>query len=220
MSPWHLLRRLWPYQRLRALVRRRYGSGRGLLRLLLARLELLAGTLARFTPPLVAPRRLVFVCQGNICRSAFAAAQATELGLAATSLGLATTTGAAPPAVAVAAAARLGIDLRRHRACDWNDFVLMPGDLLLAMEVRQAHELLRRLNGRADVGVALLGLCGRPTLPHIHDPFTLDAAYFDTCFVHLRRAVQCLPRGRLQLNASGAGPGANPPGGRPHPEAR
>jgi protein-tyrosine phosphatase len=66
---------------------------------------------------------------------------------------------------------------------------VQPGDLLLAMEVRQVHELTRRLGGRTDVQVALLGNWCSPPAPHLHDPFTLSDAYFDTCFARIHQAV-------------------------------
>lgn len=176
-------------------LRRRFGTWRGLVRLLLAELALSRGKLDAFLPAsLPAPRRLVFVCQGNICRSAFAVQAAQGLGLPVASLGLATCSGAAAPAAARAAAARLGVDLHAHRALDWTDFDVQPGDLFLAMEVRQAEELQRRLAGYEAVAVSLLGLWCEPPRPHVHDPFTLSADYFDTCFGHLAQAVRALRR--------------------------
>ncbi len=180
---------------MKALLDARFGTWRGLARLLLAYGELATGRLWRFRlrePRAV--RRVVFVCLGNICRSAHGEQVAREFGLSAISLGLSTTTGAASPEQAVAAAGRQGVSLARHRARDWKDYVPQPGDLLLAMEVRQAHELRRRLGPRRDVQVALLGLWCRPPLPHLHDPFTLGDAYFDTCFARVRQAVARLAR--------------------------
>lgn len=186
-----------------ATINRRYGTWRGLVRALLARAELAAGRLEDFRlkdPDVV--RRVVFVCLGNICRSAYGHQVADELGLAVASLGLSTSTGAASPEAAVAAAGRLGADMGAHRATDWGDFEVRPGDLFLVMEVRQAHELRRRLKGRADVRVALLGLWCEPLMPHLHDPFTLSDGYFDTCFARVRQATiklaRTLPRARLQ----------------------
>jgi protein-tyrosine phosphatase len=178
---------------MRKTVNRYFGTHRGLVRLALAYLELATGRLSSFRPnKSVTPRRLVFVCQGNICRSAFAEKVAASLGLPVASIGLSTTTGAKSPAEAVKSAGRQGIDLTEHRAVDWEDFKVLPGDLFLAMEIRQAHELRRRLNGRTDVSVSLLGLWGAPLMPHIHDPFTLSEEYFDTCFIRVQHAVSGL----------------------------
>lgn len=180
---------------MRALVRRRFGSARGLVRLALAQLELGSGALASFQlrrPQDV--RRVVFVCLGNICRSAFAQQIAIGHGLPTASLGLSTTTGAPSPAPAIEAAQRQGIVMHAHRATDLHDFVILPGDLLLAMEVRHARALRRRLWARPDVQIALLGAWCSPPMPHLHDPFSLSADYFDTCFGRVRQAVGALNR--------------------------
>lgn len=178
-----------------ATINRRYGTWRGLVRALLARLELAAGRLDGFhlrDPEKI--ERVVFVCLGNICRSAYGHQVARELGMQVASLGLSTSTGAASPDAAVEAALRLGVDMAAHRATDWSDFETRPGDLFLVMEVRQAHELRRRLKGRADVRIALLGLWCEPRMPHLHDPFTLSDGYFDTCFARVRQATMNLSR--------------------------
>lgn len=168
----------------------RFGTWRGLLRLLLAYGELSCGRLYRFRlrRP-VAVRRVVYVCLGNICRSAYGDCIARDLSLPVASLGLSTSTGAASPIEAVDAARRAGIDMVGHRALDWSDFEVRSGDLFLVMEVRQAHELRRRLGSRADVEVCLLGMWCMPPMPHLHDPFSLSPAYFDTCFRRVREAA-------------------------------
>lgn len=175
---------------MKAWIDRRFGTWRGLLRLLLADAELASGRLRAFRlrdPGQV--RRVVYVCLGNICRSAYGDKLAREFGLEVASLGLSTSSGAASPAEAVEAARRQGVDLDAHRALDWSDFKVRPGDLFLVMEVRQAHELRRRLGARDDVQVCLLGMWCTPPMPHLHDPFSLSADYFDTCFKRVRQAT-------------------------------
>lgn len=182
---------------------RRFGTWRGLVRALLARAELAAGRLRPFQlkqPETV--RRLVFVCLGNICRSAYGHQVAIEYGMRVASLGLSTTTGAHSPEQAQASAARQGVDMTDHRATAWGDFKTEAGDVFLVMEVRQAHEMRRRLGPRTDVQVCLLGMWCDPVMPHLHDPFTLGDAYFDSCFQRVRQAVRALsaelPGARLQ----------------------
>ncbi|WP_036171798.1 hypothetical protein [Massilia sp. 9096] len=174
-------------------INRQFGTFRGLVRLGLAYAELATGRLSAFQlrrPENV--RRLVFVCHGNICRSAIAHRLALAEGLPVASLGLSTSTGASSPKQAVAAAARAQVDMSTHRATDFTDFEVQPGDLFLVMEVRQAHKLRRRLGARDDVYVCLLGMWGSPVMPHLHDPFTLSDAYFDTCFARVKTAVRRL----------------------------
>lgn len=180
---------------MKAWIDHRFGTWRGLLRLLLAYIELATGRLRTFRlrhPEQV--QRMVYVCLGNICRSAYGDNVAREFGLEVASLGLSTATGAASPAEAVDAARRQGVDLDGHRALDWGDFNVRPGDLFLVMEVRQAHELRRRLGSRSDVQVCLLGMWCSPLVPHLHDPFSLSAQYFDTCFTRVRQATVRLDR--------------------------
>lgn len=176
-----------------SLINRRFGTFRGLVRSLLAHAELATGRLRPFQlhqPDAV--RRVVFVCLGNICRSAYAHQIAIAEGLEVASLGLSTSTGGSSPAQAVQAAARAGVDMAAHRSTDFKDFKVQPGDLFLVMEVRQAHEIRRRLGPRDDVQVCLLGMWADPVMPHLHDPFTLSDAYFDTCFVRVTAAVKRL----------------------------
>ena len=189
------------------LINRRFGTFRGLVRAALAYAEWGTGRLRAFRlrDP-AAVNRLVFVCLGNICRSAYAHQIALAEGLNVASLGLSTTTGVGSPAEAVEAAERSRVPMAQHRATDFKDFKVQPGDLFLVMEVRQAHELRRRLGERNDVQVCLLGMWADPVMPHLHDPFQQSAEYFDTCFERVRAAVRRL--GAQLPNAKAALPAA------------
>lgn len=169
----------------------RFGTGRGLLRLLLSYGQVTL--LGRAVPDPASVKRLVFVCQGNICRSAYAEATARARGLGAASFGLSTESGklAHPPAIATAAV--LGHDLSGHRTTRREDFKPQPGDLYLVMEVRQ----LARLAVDPQLAAAprdLLGLWTRPKVPHLHDPYGLDPAYMLTCLNRIEAAVDALAR--------------------------
>ena len=59
--------------------------------------------------------RLVFVCQGNICRSAYAEARARAMGVEALSFGLGTQGGDESPPLMRRLAADAGLDLAAHR---------------------------------------------------------------------------------------------------------
>jgi protein-tyrosine phosphatase len=186
-------------------INRTFGTWRGLIRLLLAYAELATGRLRMFQlkrPEAV--QRLVFVCLGNICRSAYGHQIAERIGLPTASFGLSTSSGAPSPDVALAAAARRQVDMTAHRALDWRDFKPQPGDLYLVMEVRQARELRRRLGDRQDVQICLLGMWCKPIMPHLHDPFTLSNAYFDTAFRRVEQAIYKLSAalpGQMRRNA-------------------
>lgn len=146
--------------------------------------------------------RLVFVCQGNICRSPYAEARARALSLDAASFGLAVLgpTSADPTAVRVARAR--GMDLTAHRARSTWELEIVPGDLLIAMEPRQAWRLRSRF-ARSGAQVTLLGLWCPDLRPHIQDPYGLAEDYFATCFRSIDGAI-----GVIASRLAGKGRGA------------
>jgi len=178
-------------QRAAQLIDVNFGTFRGLVRFLLGEFEYLSGRLAPFTTsrPLEV-HRLVFVCLGNINRSAFAAEVARIDGARVISIGLSTTTGAPAYDRAITTAKLFDIDLENHVATDYSDYRYSQGDLLLAMEVRHVKELIQR--GIPSQSIALLGHWGAPHRIHIHDPHVLSELYFQTCFLILYSATKRL----------------------------
>ena len=169
----------------------RYGTFRGFVRLRLTQAELLLGRGGVETGPARDVHRLVFVCHGNICRSAFADVLAREAGMRAASFGLSTDQGKPAHGPAIAAAAAMGHDLSSHAACRAEDFAPEAGDLLLAMETRQ----LRRLAADPRLGTlprTLLGLYTRPVTAHLHDPYSLSEGYMATCLKRIETAIPVL----------------------------
>jgi protein-tyrosine phosphatase len=130
--------------------------------------------------------RLVFLCQGNICRSAYADARARLEGLRSVSFGLAARDGDRANPVALERAAVRGVDLSAHRATSASAVRLRPGDLVVAMESVQLRGLALIA---PSVPATLLGLWAQPPRPHLEDPFGLSLAYFDTCFDVIDAAV-------------------------------
>ncbi len=172
-----------------AWINRHYGTTRGLVRLALSRGEVALGMAGERPPgPGEAIERLVFVCYGNICRSAFAQGVARRAGLAEAGFGLSTTTGMGAHPPVIEEAARRGIDLSGHRTVSVADHVAQPGDLLLAMEVRHLH-MLAAIPALAETPRLLLGRFARPSVPHLHDPYLLDAAYLPVCLDRIEDAV-------------------------------
>lgn len=191
--------------RLRRVIDTNHGTVRGLVRTMLAQLEFVLGRLESHTHPAAKKvHRLVFVCLGNINRSAFAEHVARSLGANTCSLGLSTTTGASAFHKAVEMAPQFGLDLTQHRATDFKDYQFLSTDLLLAMEIRHAKQLMAA--GIPGQSIALLGNWASPHRIHLHDPHTLSDAYFRTCFTLVHSAVDglvaelraaqspCLPR--------------------------
>ena len=168
-----------------------FGTWRGALRLALAHAEVATGQAAIVRPDPAQVRRLVFVCHGNICRSAYADGLARRAGMNVTSFGLSTSSGKpAWPPVAERALAR-GLDLSDHRTTRVEDYQPLPGDYLLGMETRH----LRKLAAdplTAGLPRGLLGGYASPAVPHLHDPYKLDPAYLEVCLERIERAVAAL----------------------------
>ena len=120
-----------------------YGTYRGLIRHVFRETAYLLGAVReheRVGSP--ETRRLVFVCLGNINRSAFAEAVARSLGAKAISIGMFTTTGAPACTKAVQIAPAFGVSLDAHVATDIVDYQYRSGDMLCAMEIRHRCRML------------------------------------------------------------------------------
>jgi protein-tyrosine phosphatase len=137
--------------------------------------------------------RLVFVCQGNICRSPYAEARAKAAGLPATSFGL--NPGERGPAneVMLSCSRALRPLLLEHRSRGLADLDLTQDDLLIAMEPWQCRELSCRTR-QSGAQITLLGLWATRPRPHIEDPFGLSRDYFLTCMSVIDDAVGNIAR--------------------------
>ena len=167
----------------------KFGTVRGFVRLMLDNVAMYAGLYRKYeTIDWSLVQRIVFVCQGNICRSPYAHWLALRKTDAVASLGLSTGTGMPAYDVAVEVAKISGVDLTPHRTTDWTDFDLRDGDLLLAMEMRHIRVIEQRPVD-CNIQIGLLGLWCRPRLPLLYDPHTLSPAYFATCYERIGRAV-------------------------------
>ena len=169
----------------------RFGTFRGIVRLALSYPQsAFAGELLPAYDR-AAIRRLVFVCHGNICRSAYGDMLARQLGANVASFGLSTSTGspAHPPIAAIAEAQ--GLDAASHRTSQRGDEEPLPGDLLLAMEMRHVAALAADARW-GDTPRALLGSFLRPPVPHLHDPYKLSPAYMEICLARIDRATRAV----------------------------
>lgn len=132
-------------------------------------------------------RRFVFVCKGNICRSAYAGLCANRNGAATLSFGLEVRASTSPP-TAVRIAAGAGIDMSAHRPTDFSTYHAAAGDLIVAFEPRHARRIRERVSA-ADVQVTLAGLWLPRRRPYMQDPYGLDEGYFANCFALIDDAV-------------------------------
>lgn len=131
--------------------------------------------------------RLVFVCKGNICRSAYAEVVAKSLGVSSISCGVSTKDNVPANKDAVVVADSRGISLKEHKTSRLTSIALRPTDLLIAMEPCQANFLCNHL--KAKYNITLLGLWSLPSRPHIVDPYGLSPTYFNNCFEYIENSV-------------------------------
>ena len=161
--------------------------------------SLLHGVRRRATLAAIAARRpasVLFMCNGNIFRSPFAAALLTRAlnhggeGAAVESAGL---IGPGRPAAreAILAAARHGIDLRNHRSQLATAALVRAADLIVVMEPEQRRIVCQRF-GRAARDVLLLGdLDPAPiTSRAIADPWEQGPAVCDAVYQRIARCVE------------------------------
>ena len=134
--------------------------------------------------------RIVLICKGNICRSAYAEAVARSLGIEAISCGLDTIEGAPANKDAILVARQLGLSLEEHRTKPIMYIPLRKTDLLVAMEPWHCEFLNKHLSRQHQC--TLLGLWMSPVLPHISDPYNASAEYFEKCFIYIQNAVNQL----------------------------
>lgn len=124
--------------------------------------------------------RVVFVCQGNICRSALAEIIfKSESNLPVRSIGLDTKTGKEANPRMVKTAKDLGFDLTVHRATNIDDFKFKETDLLVCMQ----PEHIKMLNG---LGLRnqkiLLGAFHNSIFRiRIPDPYSANDSYMRNC---------------------------------------
>ena len=165
-----------------------YGSRRGYVRILWYRIGYLLGGYRNYKQiNWHSVERLVFVCKGNICRSAYAEAVAKTLGIDSVSCGVDTRNNFPANDGAIQAAEVKGINLRGHRTTPIQLLDIREGDLFIAMEPWHIEFLKKKYGERYQC--SLLGLWQRPVSPHIEDPYGASNLYFNHCFNYIEKSV-------------------------------
>ena len=145
-------------------------------------------------------RRLVFVCKGNICRSAFAEHYLRSLGAGANvrieSCGLDVDQGGGPPPEAVQIAGELGLDMSAHRSKGIIECDLQGADLVVAMEYGQYLRLRKQFPSPKGKVRLLRDFAPWPEslACNLYDPFGLGEKEFRRCFIRMERALIGLNR--------------------------
>jgi protein-tyrosine phosphatase len=155
--------------------------------------------------------RLVFVCLGNINRSAYGEAKARSLGFDCISYGIDAdeTKGASTEAIRNGSAR--GIDLTPHVCRSIYNIELQADDLVLAVEpghIQAIEQALASNNpGGLPVQLTLLGVWSRSPTPFIQDPICRSDIYFGSCFDRIDQAIYRI--GSEIKQAQGAAGGNN-----------
>jgi protein-tyrosine-phosphatase len=121
------------------------------------------------------PRKIVFLCYGNICRSPLAAklAEKSLAGIEIESAGFHAQSGRSCPEKMLRIAGSFGIDLSQHRSARVTREQLLRADLVVAMDLDNIQRLKRDFP-EALPRTTLLGLFADPGTGPIADPYLAD----------------------------------------------
>ena len=168
-------------------VRDNYGSRLGLIRFIVLRAGWYFHPLSGRRLDLRQVERLVFVCKGNICRSALAQRVADDAGFPAVSYGYLTTPGKPADQRMQLVSGEMGHDLSAHSTTRLSDYRPESGDLALFFEPGHHAELSRL--GLSPGQAALLGSWAVPRCPYIHDPYGGSVTYYQKAAGVIRQSV-------------------------------
>jgi protein-tyrosine-phosphatase/predicted ATP-grasp superfamily ATP-dependent carboligase len=141
------------------------------------------------------PRKIVFLCYGNICRSPLAAKLAEQRvsGMGIESAGFHASVGRCSPEKMLRVGSSFGLDLSAHRSARVTSEMLKDADLVIAMDVKNLNSLQRDFP-EAQARTTLLGLFGsQPTL-EIADPYLVEEAITQKISEQVRYGVDGLTR--------------------------
>ncbi|HEY2379362.1 MAG TPA: hypothetical protein VGH98_25500 [Gemmatimonadaceae bacterium] len=163
--------------------------------------------------PAAGYHHVVFVCHGNILRSAFAAAllarelHASHPEVVIGSGGLHARSGRSADPRGIAAAQSLGIDLRAHLATPLTAELVRAADVIVVMDFENEAECIARFP-EAEAKLRFLGAfdSSRPRDSlEIPDPYTLDAAAVAHCYEDVALCISGLRAALLEGSRGVAG---------------
>lgn len=163
-----------------------------------------AAALARLRA-LPVPASILFVCEGNIFRSPFAAGALRALlpPVVAARVRVASAgfvgPGRRPPRPALAAAARRGVDLARHRSALLSHASVYGAGLIVVMEPRQAWRLRVRFGVRGSRILVMGDLDPLPVRTRaVRDPWEEDNEVLEASYARLGRCVAAMAHALME----------------------
>ncbi|MBU2863962.1 low molecular weight phosphatase family protein [Reinekea forsetii] len=170
--------RIWLPKFIEKYIDDHFGSKKGLLKLCYHNTLELLGFYNKYAVENlnVKPKRYVFVCAGNICRSPLSEAVAKDMGVQAASFGLDTRGGDKADPRAIAYAQSIQLNLNEHITTKTLGYNPMPGDVIVAMEPK--HIAMYK-ETKLTQPIILLGMHGKHKQPFIHDPYCTADTYFN-----------------------------------------
>lgn len=183
-------------------IKNRYGSKKGLLRYLVYEVLRTLGVYRKCGEiDFARVKRLVFVCQGNICRSPLGEAVVHQHGIPAISFGLDTRGNDSADSRATAWAQANGYNLNDHVTRRVDQYEPKEGDLLIGMEPKHIRQLHRRFR-HLPVQMTLAGLWLEPACVYLHDPYNANPSYFDLCEKRVELATRAIMVKLVATNAA------------------
>ena len=144
---------------------------------------------------------VIFVCQGNVCRSAFAEyylrSCVSSASIFMESCGLNVHHDGPSPDSAIAVSRKLGVDLKHHTSKSYTACDLDKADLIIPMEYSQYLHLLTLYPSYREKIFLLKSFSAWPhrLACNIYDPYGLGEAEYEDCFRQIQKAID-----RLLLN--------------------
>lgn len=144
------------------------------------------------------PKSIIFICKGNICRSAFAEyymrAKASKIDIKIDSFGLDVDQGKFSPPQAVETALKLGIDLSENVSKKLSQADIEKADLIIPMEYSQYKRTVAMFPEKKESIQLLREYAPFPAslFCNIDDPFGWGKREFITSFTLIQKAIDNL----------------------------
>lgn len=142
--------------------------------------------------------KIIFVCKGNICRSAFAEYLMKSITISKLfsieSCGLNVDKRMPAPFATIITAKKFGLDLGCHLSKGWEMCELEDADLILAMEFWQYRKLVELFPNKKENIALLLEFAPFPEnlLCNINDPYGQSEKTFEKCFSKINRSIKAM----------------------------